>query len=266
MSEESSASASAGAGTGTGTDAAQRGRLVAKTVLTSVAVVLGVVHVVWPHLKIDLITLGLLVVALIPWLDGLFKSVQTPFGGFEFRDMERRVDALAGETRSARRIAETGEARNLARQDARAAGGNAALAELAGEYDRIRAALPPGESRTNAMTTVVGRMISAVEDGEDVDLPAGLESPSRGTRLTAYVRLYVRPDAALLIPLVDSLIDREDKPFGQYWALRALRRVIEAGGGERMDNNTLRRLRRLDATVPPGSDRAYELARILAGF
>lgn len=237
-----------------------------KAVLTSTAIVVGVVHVVWPHLKIDLITVGLLVVGVIPWLDGLFKSVQTPFGGFEYRDMERRLDELTGETQSARRLAETGEARELARQDARAAGGNAALAELAEEYDRLRASLPPGESRTNAMTTVVGRMISAVEGGEEADLAANLASRSRGTRLTAYVSLYVRPDTALLIPLVDSLIDHEDKPFGQYWALRGLRRIVEAGGENLVDNNTLRRLRQLNRNVPPGSDRGYELGRILAYF
>ncbi|MFG1807422.1 hypothetical protein [Streptomyces sp. NPDC049040] len=226
----------------------------------------GVAHVVWPHLKIDLISVGLLVVGVLPWLDGLFKSIQTPFGGVEYRDMERRLDELTGETQSARRIAETGEARELARQDARFAGSAESLAELAAEYDRTRADMSPGDARTNAMTTLVGRMISAVESGEEADVRDFLGSGRRGLRLVAYVSLYVRPDTAMLIPLVDSLIDLEDKPFGQYWALRSLRRVIASGGHDLMDNNTLRRLRNLYRGLPSGSDRGYELGRILEGF
>lgn len=37
-------------------------------------------HVIWPHLAIDAITLGLIVVALMPWLAPLVKSVELPGG------------------------------------------------------------------------------------------------------------------------------------------------------------------------------------------
>ncbi|HBQ5984467.1 TPA: hypothetical protein L9A40_002313 [Klebsiella pneumoniae] len=38
------------------------------------------IHVIWPHLAIDAITLGLIVVALLPWLAPIVKSVELPGG------------------------------------------------------------------------------------------------------------------------------------------------------------------------------------------
>ena len=47
-------------------------------------------HLIWPHLAIDAVTLVLLVVALVPWLAPIFKSLEFP-GGWkvEFRDLQR---------------------------------------------------------------------------------------------------------------------------------------------------------------------------------
>lgn len=239
-----------------------RGRLGTKIGLTVAALAVAGTHVIWPALKIDLITVGLLLVAAIPWLDRLFTSLQTPLGGVEYREIEKRLDELAGETRSTRRIAETSEATELARQDVRP-GADLALSILADEYDRVRAAMASGPARTAAMTGLVGRMIAAVERGESIDVGAALSSSRGGQRLAAYASLYARPDSALVLPLVDAVVEVEDKPFGQYWALRSLWRVLEAGGPDLVDRNTLRRLEALHRRLPAGSDRQYELRRIL---
>jgi hypothetical protein len=45
-----------------------------------------------------------------------------------------------------------------------------------------------------------------------------LGSNKRGQRLFGYAYLYIRPDPKMLIPLIESVTGREDKPFGQYWA------------------------------------------------
>jgi len=47
-------------------------------------------HVIWPSLKIDAITLTLIIVAIIPWLAPLFKSLELPGGlKFEFQELKR---------------------------------------------------------------------------------------------------------------------------------------------------------------------------------
>jgi hypothetical protein len=60
--------------------------------LTLGALVLVVVHLIWPHVRIDSITLVLLAVALLPWLSPLFKSIELPGGWkFEFQELKRQV-------------------------------------------------------------------------------------------------------------------------------------------------------------------------------
>src|SRR3989339_1831050 len=60
-------------------------------ILITVALLLVVcVHLIWPSLKIDGITLTLIVVAVIPWLAPVFKSLELPGGfKFEYQDLER---------------------------------------------------------------------------------------------------------------------------------------------------------------------------------
>src|SRR5436190_5538882 len=58
-------------------------------VVTGVALVVAAFHVIWPDLKIDSVTLLLLMVAAIPWLLPLFKSVELPGGlKLEFQDLQ----------------------------------------------------------------------------------------------------------------------------------------------------------------------------------
>lgn len=58
--------------------------------VTLVSIIIAAVHIIWPSLKIDTITLVLIIVAVIPWLTPLFKSVELPGGlKFEFRELER---------------------------------------------------------------------------------------------------------------------------------------------------------------------------------
>lgn len=57
--------------------------------ITFVALSIAVVHLIWPTLTIDGISVTLLFIALIPWLAPVFKSLEFP-GGFkvEYRDFE----------------------------------------------------------------------------------------------------------------------------------------------------------------------------------
>lgn len=62
----------------------------AQVTITVAAVAIATAHLIWPELKIDAVTLVLLVAAMVPWLAPLFKSVELP-GGWkvEFQDLER---------------------------------------------------------------------------------------------------------------------------------------------------------------------------------
>ncbi|SFK53792.1 hypothetical protein [Lysobacter sp. cf310] len=69
-----------------------------KLAITVGALVVAAVHVIWPKLAIDAITLGLVVVALLPWLAPLVKSVELP-GGLKVELQE--VKDAAGKVRNA---------------------------------------------------------------------------------------------------------------------------------------------------------------------
>ena len=60
-----------------------------KVTISGIACFLLLVRIFWPELKVDSVTLGLLVVGVLPWLSNLIESAKFP-GGWEvkFRDLE----------------------------------------------------------------------------------------------------------------------------------------------------------------------------------
>lgn len=61
-----------------------------QVLITLVALLMAIIHVVFPNLTIDAITVFLLVVALLPWLIPLVRSLELP-GGWkvEFQELEK---------------------------------------------------------------------------------------------------------------------------------------------------------------------------------
>jgi hypothetical protein len=61
--------------------------------ITAVAFGVATAHLIWPDAKIDSISVLLLVVAVLPWLQPLFKSVELPGGlKVEFHDVQKVSD------------------------------------------------------------------------------------------------------------------------------------------------------------------------------
>lgn len=61
--------------------------------ITTSAVLVGLTHLFFPDLKIDAIFITLIVVAIIPWLEPLLKSVELPGGlKVEFQDLKKIED------------------------------------------------------------------------------------------------------------------------------------------------------------------------------
>lgn len=62
----------------------------ARRVLTALAVVLAIGHLLFPAASIDAVTVALLVIAALPWLGAVFRAIEFPGGGrVEYQEFER---------------------------------------------------------------------------------------------------------------------------------------------------------------------------------
>lgn len=63
-----------------------------RAILSVAALLVAAVHVLWPDLRVDTITLGLFILAILPWLAPIFTSIELPGGWkFEFRQFQQEV-------------------------------------------------------------------------------------------------------------------------------------------------------------------------------
>jgi len=260
---------------------------IALSAVITVAALAGViVHLADPNLKIDSIVVALLVIAIIPWLSLIFKSVEIPglFKG-EFQNLTSRVERTEEKVgQNSAQIVKVERAVDNAVEDTggilqRAASDAAAPARPAGaitpsqhpqlqlealirEYDNIRATESAGSARTLAMTKVIQQMIDLAPQLQDFDWATSLKSSDRGVRLAAYAFLYAYPRREAVDPLVHTTIYVEDKPFGQFWALLALERAtdqLDCDGARGVEPV----LKSFQSSLRPGTDRYEVLQRLL---
>ena len=244
--------------------------LLLKTIVTACALVVTATHIWVPSINVDAITVALLMVAALPWLQPIFKSIKLP-GGFEItlHELKQEVANAAGAAQSAERKADlamsglaTGQPDPAMPEAVK--GQPDRLTRLADEYEDIRAKQAAGPARTQAMTNVVRQMMALAHTVASDELPRLLRETRRGRRLEAYVALYARPDPVHLKELVHSVTRIEDKPFGQYWGLQAIGRNIGSNvAGDDIDR-LVGSLRDYAERVPKGSDREYEVGKLLA--
>jgi hypothetical protein len=242
---------------------------VIRLVISITALLIAVIHLNFPS-HMDLIMIGLLVVAIVPWLSPVVKSIEVAgWGKLEFQELSRRVEAAEGAAESAGKKAELAispispalisEREILVETE----NSRAELEAQVAEYNKIRDTMEAGSARTTAMTGVVRKMIDLAAELSDLEVKEWLPSENRGQRLAAYARLYGVPNFILLGPLVESVTKIEDKPFGQYWGLQAVTRVLAAYRVPKISRTIIRSLREFGSTLQPGTDRDYELKRIL---
>ncbi|HEX4756989.1 MAG TPA: hypothetical protein VH308_03370 [Terracidiphilus sp.] len=132
---------------------------------------------------------------------------------------------------------------------------------LAREYENIRNTQPSGSVRTSEMTSVVRKMMEIAQRNKTIDVFRVLENGSAGDRLYGYAHIFVWPSPDYLGVLVKTITSREDAPFGQYWGIQALSHVVT--GASNIQLELKERLRAFADRLPRGSDREYELNRIL---
>lgn len=73
------------------------GTMKTKIAISTICVILGAAHLIWPDVKVDMATLVLLVVAILPWLAAVIRSVELP-GGFkiELQDVKAATEKVTG--------------------------------------------------------------------------------------------------------------------------------------------------------------------------
>ncbi|MFI0817109.1 hypothetical protein ACH4TX_11450 [Streptomyces sp. NPDC021098] len=224
------------------------------TAVSLLALGVAVAHLVAPDLKIDNVTVALLVIAVVPWLRELFTSIELPGGlRVEFRDVEQRIEAAERMADAA--LVGGGEGAGetddpAAREDVR---------RLAAEYLEVRASMRAGSARTQRMSGIFARLVRATQRVADPELADWLASSDGGLRLAAYARLYAVPDDSTLDILAYAVTD-EPLAFGQYWGIRALDKVVDLVGPDQVPPRVVRRL---EDCRPSGADRAHLLNRLV---
>jgi hypothetical protein len=238
-----------------------------KLVVSIIAAAGIVAHFVF-KIQIDGVTLGLLCLGSLPWLAPLIKSVEIPgVGKIEMQEVKAQAEQAKGAAESAVQKVELVLANAVSKELTVVASEMSAdkvaveWQNCAEEYKRLRDRLPSGSNRTSLMTQVVSRMLSLAPLLSNYDVTSELKQGDRGRRLGAYVFLYARPEPRYLQDLVSSVTQIEDKPFGQYWGILAIQKVL--GGIADPVENTKQELRRFLAKLKPGTDRYYELSKIL---
>jgi hypothetical protein len=243
-----------------------------RTGVPAVALLLAVGHIAFPDLKIDAVVIGLVIFASLPWLGAIIESLEFSGVKVNLRKLQEELDETKGELNETK-----GEVSSVALKAEAAFAGvgreareglpaeevkdpEVELRELARRYEEIRKK-PSGHARTAEMTRVLRDMLALAPRLPRFEWRPALESDEPGTRLAGYAVLYACPRPEATDVLVHTLTRREAQPFGQYWAIQALGRVLGEGGD--LGPGMREELEQFRARLRPEWDRYYELTRLL---
>lgn len=226
--------------------------------VSSLAALAIVVHLIWPELKIDLVTVALLVFGSVPWLRGIVQSISLPGGP--------SIDLRGDRLRIIR--AEEKEKDEAVGAVGRGAGGKSSgervqeIERQAEFYEKIRREIPSGPDRTSEMGKIARQILSLLPVPE-LDVPDKLLSPRAGQRLTAYLSFIAEPDPRRGEELIETLTEREGIPYNQHWALRSLSRIFDVKGSSWVSPRSVAMLAGMRDGLRLGSDRQLMLANLV---
>ena len=183
--------------------------------------------------------------------------------------MKDQVEELRGQTASASQKADTALAKAASvlemRQTAESQSSEQRLFTLAAKYNHIRKTQKSGGLRTRAMTEIVGEMIALAPSVPNATVVPFLYEDDDGKRLFVYAHSYADPQPQMLPELVRTVTEKEDTPFGQFWGIQAIGRIVQAAP-ESVDLQVRSALRKFLATLQRGTDRYYELSKIVSSL
>ena len=68
-----------------------------KIIASGIALLILIIRLIWPQIKIDAISLGLIIVAIVPWLSSILESAEFPGGWkIKFRDIQQAGEKITG--------------------------------------------------------------------------------------------------------------------------------------------------------------------------
>jgi hypothetical protein len=251
--------------------------------VTVCALAVAAVHLMRPTAKIDGVLLGLLAVAVVPWLGSVFESVEGGGMKVTYQKLERDLESTRedlqatqgelqvtkgelqvtqGAVESTRHRAEFIESKGV---PGIAPGSPVQeMRQLVSEYDRIRREMTSGPQRTRKMTDVVRHLTLLASSLDDIDWPAYLRSPDGGERIAAYSYYFVSPDPQAARDLTYALTNVDGTPFGQFWAIQALGKIAEVAPASVLELVPV--WRDFLATLRKGTDRYYELSQLISSL
>jgi hypothetical protein len=220
--------------------------------------------------KIDAIIIALLVIAILPWISTLIESLKYGELEIKLRDIVKKTEEAKGAAESARLLVITQTESERQKESRAAAVEKMAgkpplqqLEQLVAEYKGIRAANPPSDYRTRLMTRIMTQMREVARSLPESDMLLWLRDEDPARRLAAYAFFYENPEFAQVDALVKSVMKSDNPPFAQYWGILALERVIGVRGQATVSNQTKVALKHMLSELKPGTDRQYELLRLI---
>jgi hypothetical protein len=238
----------------------------ARPIITIVAVAMAAGHLIWPNLRIDPVTFGLFLVAGLPWLASVVRSIEVPgVGKIEMQELERRVERAEGAVASAEIKSETA-LQQVAQPSLPQSAGEEALVELSGlvkQYAEARSQQPRSTARTHYLTQLVGSAIdkSGRISTEALRISDRIASQEEGERVIGYALAFARPDANIFRRLAYQAT--RESGFAQYWALLALGKTLPLVRNPVEIAEALKNMRIALRNLPRGSDRHFEMERLI---
>lgn len=226
--------------------------------VSAIAALAIVVHLIWPALKIDLVTVALLVFGSLPWLRGIVQSISLPGGpSIDLRNYRARVIARE-ERQTTDAVRAVGSAIDAGSVSERIQ----EIQQQAEQYEAIRREMPSGSQRTREMGKIARQILSLLPV-TGLDVSRELLSPRAGRRLIAYLSLMAEPDADRGEELIETLTEREGIPYNQSWALRALGRILDLNGSSWVSSRSVAMLTGMRDGLRPGSGRQLMLTDLV---
>lgn len=232
--------------------------------ITIFAIVVLLIRVVFPNLTIDAVSLGLIILALAPWLSPIIKSIEIAgVGKIELQELKSQVEQLHSAVLIANLQADLATAHAI-KQDQPGSDylPKQRLSELAKKYVETRKTMKSGPERTTLMGRIFSEMVLQAINIIDFNFDDLLNDKDAGNRLSAYAYLFAKPPIGKLETVLNSVLV-EAKPFNQYWGIQVIRKMINQMYPKEINKEIVEKLNRLLRTLEPGTDRYYETKSII---
>jgi hypothetical protein len=224
----------------------------------------------------------------LPWLTSVIKSLELP-GGFkiELQEAKAKAEEAIRTAVEAQSVAESAQTRARISETITRTASDAGTAAQPGqlltkeqalplasalveEYLQIRKDNKPGPSRTQLTESKMIEMITLAKQWPDFEWQKNLDNSDKGWRLFSYAYVMAHPTFNKLDAVAESAWTFRDqrkstdnRPFGEYWSIRAMQALAYTRGSEVVSTPTRSLLLDHFRELRSGTDRHYEMRQLL---